>query len=551
MVAFSLQKNYCEEIIPMFYRTVKTFSSDPVQQVLTKKLEDIEREIANNISSMSESKLGEVMKERKRLRSELEKTENKNMMAEIKLESLRKANSQNEIIYERFFPKYILYTLTTKGKYTVYVRKNSFTKEFEAMFTAEDLGTIKRANALANTIAHNEEWEDDLTEAVGGYIPPPVAPGGHREKKEFMFIKEALTYFCLHPRLILRENKLPNFSNKRDEECLVCFPLDVLTPGEYPKLKQFLDRMDYPDHFMAWVGSIFLAESTNSQVMWLQGEGNDGKSVIMNKITDLLKAKKSENPICTSVNETALDSPFAYSGLSHCRLVTIADTKYLSLISTPFVHKLTGGDLVASEEKYEAKVQERIFCKIFVTSNYSPAIEKDATNEIRRLLRIKVKGRGTREKDKRWEADIEKEIPHFVYDCLSKYHEISSNDVIEPDDEAYLADAGSFVEDIFEDICDKKLTFGEGYYATVLDVAKLLSKASKEFSTDKIKFANSRFTRFLKNRYGVELTEYPREDKKKIRLYAGMKTSVNFDLKEWQNEKLVKASLVKEEEVIL
>jgi hypothetical protein len=501
--------------------------------------------------NITDEELIEIGEELKKFKAEKKRAEKQIMQRQL-LSSLRKeennrAKTINEELFEKNLPKVIRFLKGDKGRYTVYARKNSETLEFEPLFTTKDFRNATNATALQNTLCATEEWEDFMAGVIDSY---QIAPGpGPKDPISIAFWKDALTYFSNHPRLVKLNDRLPTFSNSREEDCVICFPLDKLTPGRYDNIRQFLKRLDYPDHFMAWVASVFLAHSKNSQVLWLQGNGNDGKTIIINLIVALLQEIIKYKGASASVDENNLDSPFIYSNLSSCRLVTFSDVKYLNLLDTPFIHKVTGNDLVASEEKYEAKVQETVFCKVAITSNYSPVMEK-VTNQLRRILRIKVSPTGSMSKDLTWEEEVKKEMPHFVYACLKKYPEIIKGEMIVPEDEDYLVDVGSHAEQIFEEICNKRFTFEDNSYAYVTDVMKALNKTVKEFGMTNTNYIIDKFTRYLKTKYDVNKIALTRDsDKRQITLFKGMRMAVSVNISEWKASGATPMKFPEEEEV--
>jgi len=193
------------------------------------------------------------------------------------------------------------------------------------------------------------------------------------------------------------------------------FNPDMLTPGETPTWDQFLSRLDYPEIFLAWVWSIFEPKNLGRQILWMQGEGNDGKSTAIQTITEYL-GEEHTMPIQENVN-----SQFFYSNLYGKRLATFGDCKSPRYIAGSKVHSLVGGDYVSIERKGEQAFSAFIRVKMLIASNLFPQIDFSMPNEYTRLLLIKVKPQESKDGDVYFKQKLSEEKWQFLAKCREMY----------------------------------------------------------------------------------------------------------------------------------
>jgi len=153
-----------------------------------------------------------------------------------------------------------------------------------------------------------------------------------------------------------------------------------------PTWETILDRLSDPDAFLAHVWSIFEPRYEGRQVLWLQGAGNDGKSIAMNALirgTGLQAASLSDTDLLGG-------NQFLYSSLWDKPLVLVNESKNVNVLMTGTIHKLTGRDLVSVEYKHGQRFAAQFQGVVFVTSNGLPEIEKTASN-LTRLTVVTIK----------------------------------------------------------------------------------------------------------------------------------------------------------------
>jgi hypothetical protein len=151
--------------------------------------------------------------------------------------------------------------------------------------------------------------------------------------------------------------------------------------GPTPTWDKFLGRLSDPDAFLAHVHAVFEPRWQGRQVLWLQGAGNDGKSIAVQAIA---QAAFGINNIAV-LDDGALgrNNQFTMSTLWDKPLVLIPDTKNVNLVMTGLVHRLVGRDILPVEYKHRHPFNAKFLGAVWVTSNPMPSIEDSASNTTR------------------------------------------------------------------------------------------------------------------------------------------------------------------------
>jgi hypothetical protein len=157
--------------------------------------------------------------------------------------------------------------------------------------------------------------------------------------------------------------------------------LKIVAP--VPAWEEFLSRCTMPDIFLAWVGALFDPKNVGKQLMYLVGEGNDGKTTVAKALSTILEGHAAV------IQECALGKPFFFSGLYGKRLAILSDCMDPKIVGKSAIHLLTGGDPVSIEFKGAPPFQAPLNCKLLICSNKTPEID-DVENMRTRLLCMRV-----------------------------------------------------------------------------------------------------------------------------------------------------------------
>ena len=294
----------------------------------------------------------------------------------------------------------------------------------------------------------------------------------------------------IHRRIQLIERKrfvydrrpVSLISFDRTEPTFKYFDLELLQPGDYSAWQEFLDKFETKDHaevWMEWLWSVFDKNNSGSQIMALQGEGGDGKSVVTSVLTKVIGEKA-----VTAVSDKDLKSDFWASNLYNKALVIWGDTKTNHPLSSEQVHQLTGRDMISVNIKNQPAFSYRFKGKLMMNTNNNFQI-KDLKNEHRRIiyLRLRVTDEakkrthklnpdGTLYKDKRgntifigdndWQSKLEDQAYSFLYECKKLYDERNNGANVELPEHIY----DSMMEDIVDDDTFAEDRFYEVYETT-------------------------------------------------------------------------------------
>lgn len=180
--------------------------------------------------------------------------------------------------------------------------------------------------------------------------------------------------------------------------------------GETPTWDTLLERMSDPDAFLAHVWSAFEPRFRGRQVLWLQGEGNDGKSIAFDALFE-----GSGTPFAAlSDSDLIGGNQFVFSSVWDKPAVLIGESKNVNVLMTGMVHKLTGRDPIPVEYKHGQRFAAKFQGVVFVTSNNLPQIERTRSN-LTRLSVVTIDGGA-------WIDDLPGKLRREVPALLARAH---------------------------------------------------------------------------------------------------------------------------------
>lgn len=188
------------------------------------------------------------------------------------------------------------------------------------------------------------------------------------------------------------KDAIKNYSNNPNEYCLCYIPLEELIRGhkkkKTPSWDFFLSNFDtlHQELFKAFVYSIFFLENRGRQLLWLEGEGDTGKSTAVNVISTRLQ---EFSPNLVGALETFdKKDKFDLEQLETARLAILSDTQEKKIFQRADIFNITGNDMVAINRKRRARITRQLFCKIIITSNYPPEYDKLAVHQASRIIHL-------------------------------------------------------------------------------------------------------------------------------------------------------------------
>ena len=190
--------------------------------------------------------------------------------------------------------------------------------------------------------------------------------------------------------------------------------------GDWSAWEEFTGRLDAPDSFRAWVWSIFELRHGGRQMLWLRGDGHDGKT----KVARVLAAALGTAAGVLDDERLGGDGKrFALASIWDKRLVVVPDTKVRTLAMGGLLHQLSGGDVMFIEGKGLQGFSAQPDVRLLIASNEHPAVTRNRSNTSR-LLPIEVGPRPTYRSDPTWEHRLREQLPAFLAECRRAYTQL-------------------------------------------------------------------------------------------------------------------------------
>ncbi len=144
-------------------------------------------------------------------------------------------------------------------------------------------------------------------------------------------------------------------------------------PELNPYLKEFLDKMSDHEYFCAYLYCNWLGILVE-QVLYIQGEGGDGKSSFLGMLED----------ISMKTLGTYSEGSNAMYDMKDCSIITLAESVEKHLLQKSEIKALTGRDPVSMNGKYRDAYSGKVKGLFIVHANCNPLIVGQEA-EIRRL----------------------------------------------------------------------------------------------------------------------------------------------------------------------
>lgn len=280
-------------------------------------------------------------------------------------------------------------------------------------------------------------------------------------------IKEMYKRFELdHELMISGEPALLSWGDKPAYKVL---DSSKIVQGDHPSWDEFLARVDHPETFKAYVWSIFEPTNFGRQALWIQGEGNDGKSSAINAIASFFGREH-----VFSIGIGSYDRDFFFGEAHGKRLAVYMDCKNLSVLRKERIKSLLGKDTVSINQKYEKAFSSQIYSKLFVLSNWLPQINYNDDSERTRLLLVRVSSYENEYGDPDFQLKLEQELPYFLNSCRESYEDQCPNGmnlkVPEAMQEAIRTFCSATDSELVEQFIEERLEFGQDFYVTKNDL---------------------------------------------------------------------------------
>jgi hypothetical protein len=213
-----------------------------------------------------------------------------------------------------------------------------------------------------------------------------------------------------------------------------------LQDGATPTFDEMLSRASNAQAIMAYIGSMFEAESEMQQYLYIYGEGRTGKSRLPKILMRIFR-----DSACASYAHHM--NQFWTSQFMNKRFAYFPDCDNPNFVTSGLWKSMIGGDPVRVEFKGQAIHSVQLFCKFLIVSNNKPNIESDVAS-LRRVIFSEFKPfDNERIPDAIYDALLWSEVPKFIKRCLEVYREVAPRHGAIPTEGDVLAEVISHAEE--------------------------------------------------------------------------------------------------------
>jgi phage/plasmid-associated DNA primase len=248
-------------------------------------------------------------------------------------------------------------------------------------------------------------------------------------------------------------------------------PVRGSTPDQFPTINLNLEHMTNHKSFCQRVGSLYDDKADRKQIIFMVGEGDGGKSALINLLTDL--AGGADGVSAVSMN---VFSNFGFDPLLDKR-VWIAEELSPQFFKNDKYKVLTGGSPVQINRKGERQFNAYLDGMLFCASNRIPDLENDSGLR-NRLIICEVE---TLPAEKRLSVAetrkrMREELKYFVGYCQDLYDEVGEDGTLVPESTEKLESI------IAESEMDCEMVFDEYFIEDLTKIGKDAVLAAKEYN---------------------------------------------------------------------
>ena len=295
----------------------------------------------------------------------------------------------------------------------------------------------------------------------------------------------------------------PKFITWKEEQlAFKYFNPDILVDAPTPYYNDFCDRLGQgKEIFMAWVWSIFEPENNCRQMLWIKGEGKEGKSTVFNALSAFIGKHHS-----ASVSETDLKSPFFFNSIYGRILVTYPDCHITDIFREEKLKNITGGDEQTINGKFAQTFKGSVYSKVLIGSNQFPQVAWHVSNQSSRIIVLEIQSLSEekmRQGDSGALPGLIKETPAFLKKCRSlykKYFPTNSSLVLPKEYEKYMH--STFISNemaVLREFCNERLELGSSYTCKSSAVRGELSLYFKGNELKKPNDLDNMFEKYVKS----------------------------------------------------
>ncbi|MBD3675619.1 MAG: hypothetical protein HUJ26_19070 [Planctomycetaceae bacterium] len=172
------------------------------------------------------------------------------------------------------------------------------------------------------------------------------------------------------------------------------------------------------DLIQQWFGSVFVPQQNHEKFLWLQGAGENGKSVLTKTVDFVIGSDQVGH-----LDVSDLPKDFRLQGLIGKRINISQEFSRLTDQIENSIKKMTSNETEAINRKFKEVLNLKLNCKLLLVSNKVPYIRDDSDGFYRRMLIFRCKAKVV-EKRLNLEDDLIKEAPgifNWILEGAKKY----------------------------------------------------------------------------------------------------------------------------------
>lgn len=268
---------------------------------------------------------------------------------------------------------------------------------------------------------------------------------------------------------------------------------------EFPHIQTFLDRLDDPKAFSAWLWGIYSRAYRGRQILWVTSEGLDGKSTFFKMFGEAVFGN-AFGPVMP--DDIEHNPAFFMENLVDKRFIYVPDNNNPNLLMKAAFKQIAsaGADLVTVNGKFKKAYQAHLDAGVAVLSNSEPAMVDERHNRSRTLC--VVLDPLTTPVDDRVPRRMRAELPGFLAyarDCFEEVCPdgliIQVNDAVQHKEELRISDTSMDKVAVFENL----FTLEEGEILRPTEMVNALKSEGLRTA-----YEQSNFLRWLKNTHGIK-----------------------------------------------
>jgi len=206
----------------------------------------------------------------------------------------------------------------------------------------------------------------------------------------------------------------------------LAFEIEAGAHPTFDAIGTYLETPQMYDTLKWYIGELFNKGDLAQKILWMYGEGGNGKGTIVKMIERVFK----DAFVSIGTDKADLDKHWT-AGLIGKRIAVGTDVENIYIVDHPAVKAISGGDAVPVRDMNRRQVSMELPCQFIFTSNFKPHF-RGKKHQARRLLYV-----GFRPGDplyiEAFTDMVAKETPYFLNTCIEFWSDCKRRNYIPSD----------------------------------------------------------------------------------------------------------------------